>query len=483
MLEGISNIDMSIISNENYQQEVKPGDTILSGCINLDKPLKLEVLKDYNEGIVKELITKTEEAMEQKQGFAKTSEKIGKVFIISTGILAAILIVTSFITDNPSQFIYKGLVLLAISCPWAMLLSTPIAYNYALTLAKKMEILIKDSGSIDALGKLKTLFFTKTGVLTTAQYAIKEIIPYKNTKEEHILKYAAIGELKSTHPIGKAIRQAEGSKFDTQKIESFEEIANKGTIASYGGKKIVVGTEDFLYENEIEVINDYQGMQVHVGVDGNYIGSIALEEEIKPEGIEVIEKLNQLKVTKVGVLTGERKQGAKEVLAPLKISNIYGELNIDDKVNRIKREKQRLKKGTVGYVGNTISDAVVMAASDVSLAFYKDNLDRVTEVADVVLLQEDLSLIHKSIELSKKTYRIIKQNIIASLLLKAIIIAYILIAEVSTGFIMISIVLDLLVSILTIINCFRIAGGLEGIKNLASDLIKSITKKQNKETE
>ena len=483
VLEGISNIDMSIISNENYQQEVKPGDTILSGCINLDKPLKLEVLKDYNEGIVKELITKTEEAMEQKQGFAKTSEKIGKVFIISTGILAAILIVTSFITDNPSQFIYKGLVLLAISCPWAMLLSTPIAYNYALTLAKKMEILIKDSGSIDALGKLKTLFFTKTGVLTTAQYAIKEIIPYKNTKEEHILKYAAIGELKSTHPIGKAIRQAEGSKFDTQKIESFEEIANKGTIASYGGKKIVVGTEDFLYENEIEVINDYQGMQVHVGVDGNYIGSIALEEEIKPEGIEVIEKLNQLKVTKVGVLTGERKQGAKEVLAPLKISNIYGELNIDDKVNRIKREKQRLKKGTVGYVGNTISDAVVMAASDVSLAFYKDNLDRVTEVADVVLLQEDLSLIHKSIELSKKTYRIIKQNIIASLLLKAIIIAYILIAEVSTGFIMISIVLDLLVSILTIINCFRIAGGLEGIKNLASDLIKSITKKQNKETE
>lgn len=483
VLEGISNIDMSIISNENYQQEVKPGDVILSGCINLDKPLKLEVLKDYNEGIVKELITKTEEAMEQKQGFAKTSEKIGKVFIISTGILAGILIVTSFITDNPSQFIYKGLVLLAISCPWAMLLSTPIAYNYALTLAKKMEILIKDSGSIDALGKLKTLFFTKTGVLTTAQYAIKEIIPYKNTKEEHILKYAAIGELKSTHPIGKAIRQAEGSKFDTQKIESFEEIANKGTIASYGGKRIVVGTEDFLYENEIEVINDYQGMQVHVGVDGNYIGSISLEEEIKPEGIEVIEKLNQLKVTKVGVLTGERKQGAKEVLAPLKISNIYGELNIDDKVNKIKREKQRLKKGTVGYVGNTISDAVVMAASDVSLAFYKDNLDRVTEVADVVLLQEDLSLIHKSIELSKKTYRIIKQNIIASLLLKAIIIAYILIAEVSTGFIMISIVLDLLVAILTIINCFRIAGGLDGIKNLASDLIKSVTKKQNKETE
>ena len=481
ILEGSSRIDMSSISNENYETEVKPGDNVLSGGLNIDKPLKLKVLKDYNEGIVKALINKTEEAMEQKQGFAKTSEKIGKIYIIIIGVLAAIFILSAIISQNPSQNIYKGLVLLAVSCPWAMLLSTPIAYNYALTLAKKMEILIKDLGAIDALGKLKTLFFTKTGVLTTAHYSIKEIIPYKNAKEEHILKYAAIGELKSKHPIGKTIREAEGTKFDLKKIQSYEEIANKGTISKYAGKTILVGTEDFLYEYGIEVLNDYQGMQVHVGVDNEYIGLIALEEEIKEEGTEVINLLHKLKVIKVGVLTGERKQGATEVLASLKINKIYGDLNIYEKVSKVKKEKQKLKKETVGYVGNSISDSPVMAASDVSLTFFKDNLDRVTEVADIVLLKEDLKLIYESVYLGKRTYNIIKQNIAATMALKALIILFIIFAEVPTGFIMFSIALDLLISVLTIINCFRISKGIQGIKDMADSFLKSLKKKKEQE--
>ena len=483
ILEGSSRIDMSSISNENYEMEVKPGDSLVSGGLNLDKPLKLKVLKNYSEGIVKELITKTEEAMEQKKGFALTSEKIGKRYIITIAALAAIYIISAIISNNPSQSIYKGLVLLAVSCPWAMIISTPIAYNYALTLAKKLEILIKDIGAIDALGKLKSLFFTKTGVLTTARYTIKEIIPFKNIKEEHILKYAAIGELKSKHPIGRAIRKAEGTKFDLDKIESYEEIPNKGTITKYGGKTILVGTEDFLYEYGIEVINDYQGMEVHVGVDNEYIGTIALEEEIKEEGSEMIELLQQEKVTTVGVLTGERKQGAKEVLAPLKINKIYGELNIDEKVSKIKKEKQRLKNGTVGYVGNTISDSPVMAASDVSLAFYKDNLDRVTEIADVILLREDLKLIYESVHIGKKTYNIIKQNIAATMILKAIILGFVVFAELPTGFIMISIALDLFVSVLTIINCFRISNGLQGIKGMTESFMKSLKRNKEKKEE
>lgn len=481
ILEGSSRIDMSSISNENYETEVKPGDNVLSGGLNIDKPLKLKVLKDYNEGIVKALINKTEEAMEQKQGFAKTSEKIGKIYIITIGVLTAIFILSAIISRDPSQNIYKGLVLLAVSCPWAMLLSTPIAYNYALILAKKMEILIKDLGAIDALGKLKTLFFTKTGVLTTAHYSIKEIIPYKNAKEEHILKYAAIGELKSKHPIGKTIREAEGTKFDLKKIQSYKEIANKGTISKYAGKTILVGTEDFLYEYGIEVLNDYQGMQVHVGVDNEYIGLIALKEEIKEEGTEVINLLHKLKVTKVVVLTGERKQGATEVLAPLKINKIYGDLNIDEKVSKVKKEKQKFKKGTVGYVGNSISDSPVMAASDVSLTFFKDNLDRVTEVADIVLLKEDLKLIYESVYLGKRTYNIIKQNIAATMALKALLILFIIFAEVPTGFIMFSIALDLLISVLTIINCFRIFKGIQGIKDMADSFLKSLKKKKEQE--
>ncbi len=463
VIEGKSTIDMSPISNENYEEEARPGKILKSGGINLDKPLKLSVLKRYNEGLLKELITKTEEAMEHKKGFAKTSENIGEIYVKVIAGLAAVLFILSFFSGNPSQLIYKGLILLAASSPWAMLLSTPIAHNYALSLAKKLGVLIKDTGSLDAIGKMSTMFFTKTGVLTTGQYKIKEIIPYKNIKEDFILTYAAIGELQAKHPIGHAVRKALNKELNIELLEKYREEKGKGAMAVYGGKTIVVGTEMFLDEQGVDVVNDYNGVQIHVGVDGKYIGSIALEETLKSEGNEVIEKLHKLKIEKVAVLTGEIKQGATEVLAPLKISKIYGELNIEDKVNRIKIEQKRLKGKTVGFMGETISDSLVMAASDVSFAFLKGTIDRVTEIADIILMKEDLNLIYDSISLGKRTYSIIKQNIIITLIIKLFIIIYIMFNTVPTGFLIVAIGIDLAISLLTIVNCFRISKNFDDI--------------------
>lgn len=466
VLEGKSTIDMSPISNENFEEEAIPGTILKSGGINLYKPLKLLVLKRYNEGLVKELITKTEEAMDHKKGFAKTSETIGEIYVKVVAGLAAILLIYSFFSGNPSQLIYKGLILLATSCPWAMLLSTPIAHNYALSLAKKLGVLIKDTGSIDAMGKMSTMFFTKTGILTTGQYKIKEIIPFKNVKEDYILTYAAIGELQARHPIAQAVRKALNKELNIELLEKYREEKGKGAMAIYGGKSVVVGTELFLDEQGVDVVSDYKGIQIHVGVDGKYIGSIALEETLKPEGNIVIEKLHQLKIDKVAVLTGEIKQGATEVLAPLNISQIYGELNIEDKVNRIKREQKRLKGKTVGFMGDTISDSQVMAASDVSFAFLKGSLDRVTEIADIILMKEDLNLIYDSIKLGKRTYSIIKQNIIITLITKLLIIIYIMFNNVPTGFLIVAIGIDLAVSLLTILNCFRISKNFSNITSI-----------------
>lgn len=481
VLEGKSNIDMSPISNENFEIEAIPGSILKSGAVNLEKPLKLLVLKTYNEGVVKELITATQEAMDQKKGFAKTSEKIGEIYVRAVGILAIILIVIGFLSDNPSQMIYKGLILLAVSCPWAMLISTPIAYNYALSLAKKIGVLIKDIGSVDAIGRLNALFFTKTGILTTGQYAIKEIIPYKNNKEEHILTYAAIGEINARHPIGKAIVKAMEKKLNPQLLQEYNEERGKGAIAVYGDRTVIVGTESFLTEHGIEAANDYYGLQVHVAVDNQYIGSIVLEEKLKPEGVGMVEKLKSMKIGKVAVLTAETKQSASAVLAPLKIGNIYGEMNIDEKVSRIKKEKKKLKGGTVAFIGDTISDSMVMAASDVSFAFLKGRLDKVTEVADVVLLKEDLNLIYESVALGKRTYQIIMQNIIISLLIKILIIAFILLNPVPTYALLLAIVIDLIVSLLTIINCFRITKSvssiIESFKEQAAGIKKAFVKK------
>lgn len=464
VLEGKSSVDMSPISNENYEIQASPGTVLKSGSVNLEKPLKLLVLKTYNEGLLKELITATEEAMDQKKGFAKTSEKIGNIYVKVVGVLAVVLILSGFLSANPSQSIYKGLILLAVSCPWAMLISTPIAYNYALSLAKKIGILIKDIGSVDAIGRLSTLFFTKTGILTTGEYAIKEIIPYKNNKEEHILTFAAIGEMKARHPIGRAILKEMDKKLNPENLTEYKEERGKGAVAVYGGRTIVVGTESFLMEYGIEAANDYSGLQVHVAVDNQYVGSIALEETLKPEGVGVISKLNNLKINRVAVLTAEAKQGVSEVLAPLKISNIYGELNLDEKVNRIKKEKKQLKGRTVAFIGDTISDSVIMAASDVSFAFLKGGrLDRVTAIADVVLLKEDLNLIYEAIALGKRTYQIILQNILLSLVVKAVIIAYILFSAVPTYLMLAAIVIDLVTSLFTIINCFRITRSVSSI--------------------
>lgn len=480
VLEGRSTIDMSAISIENYKMNAAPGMELKSGAINVEKPLKLMVLRPYNEGIVKELITKTEEAMEQKQGFAKTSEKIGNTYIKVVGALALLVLISSFFANNPSQSIYKGLTLLAVSCPWAMLLSTPIAYNYALSLAKKLGILIKDIGSIDAIGKLSTVFFTKTGVLTTGDYKVQEIIPYKKNPEEYILTYAAIGEMKARHPIGLAILKAMSKELNTSLLEKYKEEKGRGAMAVYGGKTIFVGTENFLLDNNIEVINDYKGIQVHVGVDQQYIGSIVLEETLKDEGAQVVEKLKELNIHKVAVITGAEKKGSEGVLAPLHVSNIYGDLNIEEKVNRIRKEKKKLKGKTVAFVGDTLSDAMVMAASDVSMAFLKEGrLDRVTEIADVVFLKEDMNLIYEGISLGKRTYRIIKENILISLLTKGVIIFYLLITKVDTGFMLFAIGIDLLVSLLTIINCFRISRGLRFIWDFIQEKVPFLKRGKN----
>lgn len=459
VLEGESSIDMSPISNQNYEMDALPGVELRSGSVNLTKPLKLQVLKTYNEGLVKALITKTEEAMEQKKGFAKTSEKIGNTYVKAIGTLALVLLASSFFSGNPSQNIYKGLILLAVSTPWAMLISTPIAYNYALSLAKTMSILIKDIGSIDAIGKLSTLFFTKTGILTTGEYRVTEILPYKNTPEEHILTFAAIGEIQSRHPIGLAIRQANNKTLNQDLLEKYKEEKGKGTMAVYGGRNIIVGTEEFLLSMNVGVETDYQGLQVHVGVDGKYLGAIALEESIKPEGIRLISRLKALKLSRISVLTGDQKEAASETLIGLRLSSIHGDMALEDKVGRIRKEKKKVGPKTVGFIGDTISDGVAMAASDVSFAFLKGRLDRVTEIADVVLLKEDMNLIYETVHLGKRTYGIIQQNIAISLITKLLIIGYLLFAEVATGFMLLAIGIDLAVSLLTILNCFRITKG------------------------
>ena len=464
IVEGASNVDMSPVSNDSYFISVEPGSAVDSGGINVEKPLHIAVTKPYNEGTANTLILKTKEAMAKKSVFSKTIETIGRWYLIVIAVLALLVVfVGPLITGMPfldKSFVYKGLVILAVSCPWAMLLSTPIAYNYALGLGKKIGLIIKEVGSIDALGKIKTLFFTKTGILTTGVYKVEQVIPYKNAKEEDILLYAAIGEYQSNHPMGKAIEEAFEvikGKIDEKLLTDYKEERGKGTIAVYDGKVILAGSESFFYNNDVDVYLDEEGSLTHIAVDGEYVGAIQLSEAVKEEGAQVIENLKKLKVNRVAVLTGETPMGARSALADLKVRNIYGDLNIEEKVEKVRKEQIRLKGKTVGFVGDTISDGPVMAASDVSFAYLRGSLDKVTSIADVVLLQDDLNLVYESVSLGKRTYSVIKQNIVISLITKVVIILTAMFAYVGIGVMLVAILIDLAISLLTILNCFRIS--------------------------
>ena len=466
VVEGESKVDMSVVSNKSYFIFVEPGSLVKSGGINIKKPLHIAVTKPYNEGIVNSLILKAKEAMAKKSIFSKTIEKISRLYLI---IIATLVLFVVFlgplITDMPfldKSFIYKGLVILVISCPWAMLFSAPIVYKYALGLGRKIGLIIKEVRFINSLGKIKTLFFTKTGILTTGVYKVDNVIPCMDIKKEDLLLYAAIGEHRSSHPIGKAIKEAfetfevGDGKIDENLLTEYKEERGKGTVAVYNNKVIITGSESFLYDNNIVAYLDEEGSLTHVAVDGEYIGAIQLSEELKREGVQVIENLKKLNINRIVVLTGEAPMVARSVLSSLKIRNIYGDLSIEKKVEKVRKEQLRLKCKTVGFVGDAISDGFLMAASDVSFAYLRSDLDKVTNIADIVLLKEDLNLIYESILLGKRTYSVIKQNITISLIIKAAIILNVVFNYVGIGSMLIVALIDLLVSLLVILNCFRI---------------------------
>lgn len=477
VVEGSGNIDNSTTNKEGYVVRIEPGMQAFSGSMNLDKPLRVAVSSGYHEGVVNDLISKTDEAMGKKSPLANNIEKTGYYYIIAIAVLAVLVIflgpVIAGVNFLNSDFIYKGLVILAVSSPWAMLIATPIAYNYALTVAKKKGILIKELSDIEILGRLKSIFFSKSGILTTGEYSVKEILPYKDNQAKDVLFYGALAESSSNHPLAKGILKFYGKELPTAEVKLCQEYKGKGTCVSYKDQLILAGNESFLEDNDIEAQIEEEGTLVHVVVAGKYLGAIVLEGTLKDESIETVTKLRSLKLKKIGVLTATSNQVARITLSPLKLRSIFGDLTVPEKIKKIEKEQVRLKGKTVGFVGDSISDGPVMASADVSFAFLEGSLDKVTEAAGVVFLKNDLTLVPESIAVGKKAYRIIKQNLVVSFFIKLVIVLVAIFTNISTGFMIVAIAVDLVVSLLTIVNCLRITkkfGFKRGEKSIQEDI-------------
>lgn len=405
--EGHASLDTSALTGESVPRTVSTGDSVISGCINLNGVLKIKVTKEFGESTVTKILELVEHASSKKARTEKFITKFAAYYTPAVVILALMIafIPPLFITGN---WIERALTFLVISCPCALVISIPLSFFAGIGSASKNGILIKGSNYLELLAKPDTVVFDKTGTLTKGVFKVREI----HSDEPDFLKYAAYAESASSHPIAAAIREAYGQEIPEQ--NNIEEIAGLGIKAIIDGKEILAGSAKLV---KTEPINT-DGTVVYVSIDGNYCGYIVIADEVKDDSKETIEKLKTLGIKTV-MLTGDSKNTADKVQKKLGVDMAFAELLPEDKVNKLEKII-KTAGGSVIFVGDGINDAPVLTRADVGIAMGGLGSDAAIEAADAVIMDDSPSKLITSIKIARKTMRIVKQNIVFALGVKAL---------------------------------------------------------------
>ena len=405
--EGHASLDTSALTGESVPRTVSTGDSVISGCINLNGVLKIKVTKEFGESTVTKILELVEHASSKKARTEKFITKFAAYYTPAVVILALMIafIPPLFITGN---WIERALTFLVISCPCALVISIPLSFFAGIGSASKNGILIKGSNYLELLAKPDTVVFDKTGTLTKGVFKVREV----HSDEPDFLKYAAYAESASSHPIAAAIREAYGQEIPEQ--NNIEEIAGLGIKAIIDGKEILAGSAKLV---KTEPINT-DGSVVYVSINGNYCGYIVIADEVKDDSKETIEKLKTLGIKTV-MLTGDSKNTADKVQKKLGVDNAFAELLPEDKVNKLEKII-KTAGGSVIFVGDGINDAPVLTRADVGIAMGGLGSDAAIEAADAVIMDDSPSKLITSIKIARKTMRIVKQNIVFALGVKAL---------------------------------------------------------------
>lgn len=405
--EGHASLDTSALTGESVPRTVSTGDSVISGCINLNGVLKIKVTKEFGESTVTKILELVEHASSKKARTEKFITKFAAYYTPAVVILALMIafIPPLFITGN---WIERALTFLVISCPCALVISIPLSFFAGIGSASKNGILIKGSNYLELLAKPDTVVFDKTGTLTKGVFKVREIY----SDEPDFLKYAAYAESASSHPIAAAIREAYGQEIPEQ--NNIEEIAGLGIKAVIDGKEILAGSAKLV---KTEPINT-DGTVVYVSINGNYCGYIVIADEVKDDSKETIEKLKTLGIKTV-MLTGDSKNTADKVQKKLGVDMAFAELLPEDKVNKLEKII-KTAGGSVIFVGDGINDAPVLTRADVGIAMGGLGSDAAIEAADAVIMDDSPSKLITSIKIARKTMRIVKQNIVFALGVKAL---------------------------------------------------------------
>ena len=454
--EGKSMLDTSSLTGESMPQDVNIGDSVLSGCINKSGLLTIKVTKEFGESTVSKILDLVENASSKKSKSENFITKFAKYYTPAVVIIAVLLTIVPPIIIKDAVFtdwLYRALTFLVVSCPCALVISIPLGFFGGIGGASKKGILVKGSNYLEALAQTEIVVFDKTGTLTEGIFEVQKIEAVEIEKEE-LLELAAYTENHSNHPISLSVKNAYKNKIDMKKITETEEIAGLGVKAIIDGRQVLVGNDKLMEQAKINYEKSTDiGTILYVAIDNKFAGYIVIADKIKDDSKKTIEILKENDIKKTVMLTGDKKQVGENVADILGLDEVYTELLPDGKVKKVEELlKQKSEKGKLVFVGDGINDAPVLALADIGIAMGGLGSDAAIEAADVVIMTDEPSKIENAIQISKKTMRIVRENIIFSLVVK---IAVLILTACGLSTMWEAVFADVGVSIIAILNSLR----------------------------
>lgn len=425
VIDGESLIDTAALTGESVPRRATVGDEIISGCVNGNGTLKVKVTKEFDDSTVAKILELVENASSKKAKVENFITRFAKFYTPIVTIAAVLLaIVPPLFVGDWSEWIQRACIFLVISCPCALVISVPLGFFGGIGAASRIGVLVKGSNYLEAVAEMTTIVFDKTGTLTKGEFRVTEIRPEGCLKEE-LLEMAALGEGYSNHPIAGSIKEAYGKTIDLNRVSNTEEIAGYGICATIDGKEVLLGNEKLMKEKNINYTHcDIPGTIVYVASDGIFAGAIVISDVIKEGAKEAIADMKKVGVKKCVMLTGDRKEAADIVAAELDIDEVHAELLPGDKVSQVERLlTSQVGKEKLAFVGDGINDAPVLTRADIGIAMGSMGSDAAIEAADVVLMDDDVRKIASVVKISRKTLKIVKQNIVFALAVKALVMA------------------------------------------------------------
>ncbi|MBQ3061840.1 MAG: cadmium-translocating P-type ATPase [Lachnospiraceae bacterium] len=422
VISGNSSVDTSSLTGESIPKDVKPGDEVISGCINLTGLIRYEARKEYKDSTVSKIMELVENASANKAPVENFITKFAKVYTPIVVVLACLLaFVPPIFMGNISEWIFRACTFLVISCPCALVISVPLSFFGGIGAASSYGVLIKGSTYLESMSKLKTVVFDKTGTLTTGVFKVTKVVPNNEEyQQEEILKMAAMAESYSNHPIAKSIMDAYGKDVNMSADIQYEEITGQGVRLRVGEDIILVGNEMLMNENKMFVSREsVLGTTMFIAKNGKLAGTIIISDVVKPKATDTIKSLRKHGVKKCVMLTGDSESVGYAVAEAVGLDQVYAKLLPNEKVERV---EELLKENSVdeklAYVGDGINDAPVLTRADIGIAMGSLGSDAAIEAADVVIMDDDISKISGTIKISHKTMNIVKGNIVFALGIK-----------------------------------------------------------------